>query len=192
MKTAIRTMGLVLSVFGAVSACSNWKGPFVTETIDGDIVLDTLFSSAAGAGPVLVRVNGNPFGGDDRALETAMHAALADAVIGRVVTFTSDAKKSPQPQNNITVVFNPPLSADGTEWCRGAHLPPPAPMADGRLDVRMVFCASKERLGEAEGMVRDISGLSDRRFHALFFDLANLLLVQRNPDGPCASGDEDC
>lgn len=172
--------GLLPAAAAVLGGCADADGPAVAKTYDRGEIVESLFFSASRQGAVLAHVHGNPFGGDHGVLAEAVHANMADAILGRVVRFTDDATAVEQPQNHIVVVFGAPKGQSGHKLCEG-KLPQTQPPAEpGRVDVRAVFCADGELLADAEGWAKRIEGTDDPRFQRLMYDLASKLIVQRS------------
>lgn len=171
--------GLVPAAAALLAGCGDTDGPSVVKTFDRGDVVESMFFSASRKEWVLAHVHGDPFGRGAADLETNVHTAMADAMKGRIVRFTSDASAVEQPQNHIIVVFGAPVNQNGDKLCSGVLPQTQAPTEQGRVDVRAVFCADGERLADAEGFAKRIDGADDPRFHRLMYDLAYQLILQR-------------
>ena len=169
--------GVLPALAAVLAGCGDTDGPAVVKTYDRGDIVESLFFSASRAGPVLAHVHGNPFGGDDRKLVDAVHTTMAEAIVGRPMTFTDDPSAVEQPNNHVIVVFGAPLNQNGHKLCAGVLPEVQAPREPGRIDVRAVFCGDGELLADAEGWVKRIDGIDDLRFRRLIFDLSSQLLA---------------
>ncbi len=131
---------------------------------------------AAAAGPVLVRVSGDPFGRGGGQLGRVVAAALEAEMTGLPVRFTADPGQAPRPEFRVVVAFDPVPSATPGEVCAGTAAWAPR---SGRLTVLAVFCGTGEVLASATGRTAAVTAPDDPRFGRLVGQLAHALFDQQ-------------
>lgn len=164
-----RILGMIsAAIAGLVSACDN--GPQVTAPSVRSAVTWSSMTYASKDGPIRVEVHGNPFSLSQDRFADLVASAMSNAVHGRIVHFTSETQKAPQPQFRVVAVFDPAPSLDPRSVCAGEpvlRLADTAPNSDRRIGLLMIFCHKGDVLSSLTGWVAKITGPEDPRFAQL-------------------------
>ncbi|MFN3076798.1 MAG: hypothetical protein ABT940_07965 [Alphaproteobacteria bacterium] len=131
---------------------------------------------AAGKGPILVELHGNPFSPPDAMGVEAILRTMGGAVGGcRTLAFTIDPEQAPHPEFRVVLAFQAPVNLDGRSLC-GGMIPPTVPDRD-RLALLAVFCNGTNLLAEVRGRVGTASGPGDPRFQQMLAQVTRSLFV---------------
>lgn len=124
-------------------------------------------------GPVIVKINGQPFGQSEAERDALVTQAMADGVRGLSVHFTTDPSAAASPEPHLVTVLNPLGSPPPEQVCARPESIPTTP-AEERLGVVAAFCAGDQPLGTARAEDA-VDGPGDRRFKRLLWRTAAAL-----------------
>jgi hypothetical protein len=136
------------------------------------------FIYATSAGPLLLDLRGDPFGGGAAPLARIASEAVTGAVPGRPFRVTLDPAAAAQPKFRIVMVLGAGAEADERGACAGTAKSGTAPVGKGRLDVVASFCDGDTPLASSRGWVARLDGPDDRRFGLLLGQIARDLIGQ--------------
>jgi len=140
-----------------------------------------LLRYAAGQGPVLVEVAGEPFGGQARFDPAGLLALVVEAyqpVSNPPLTFTLDKAKAGDAGYRFVWLIDPGLgfTIDGT--CAG-QVPPRAAKKADWVEVRAVFCGPNRSLSAVYGRTRRPRGDDDAGWGHLVRQMSRQLVGER-------------
>lgn len=134
------------------------------------------FVYATNEGPLLLEVQGDPFGGGKAEMDETIARALGAGIPARPFSLTRDAATAPRPNFRLVIVLGGAKSLDEHAICAGKIKAPAGKIEGGRLDVIATFCDGESLLSSARGWVAKLDGAQDRRLALLFNQLARDLM----------------
>ena len=126
------------------------------------------FVYATTEGPLLLEVQGNPFGTGKAELGESISRALAAGLPGRPFSLTTDPATAPRPNFRVVVVLGAAKSLDERAICAGKVRVADGKLDGDRLDVLATFCDGESPLSSVRGWVAKLDGFQDRRLTLLF------------------------
>lgn len=156
-------------------------GPVTVPSFEPSRVGWSSMVYAASRGPILIEVQGNPFGLPPPALAATVAGAMRGAVVGHPVGFTADPGQATAPNFRVVVVLQPSPGLDEDDVCAGrpaflAGVPP------GQVAAFGAFCNGGRALTYTRGSVQGVGGAGDPRFLALMNQVARDLFRQPRDD----------
>lgn len=161
---------------GLLAACGQGPASNVTYKL-GPQVWD-FFWFAVKDGPVLVVVDGDPFGGDPSKLAASVAAAMRSGFSEPFVRFTADPALAAHPEHRMIWTLNPASGYDVNAVC-GDRRPAavPGPPAERRLEMRVAFCQGGQLLSAVHGwMPASQAGPERRAWQNLIAQMARQLV----------------
>ena len=134
------------------------------------------FVYATTEGPLLLEVQGDPFGTGKAQLDAMVSRALGAGIPARPFSLTGDPATAPRPNFRVVIVLGAAKSLDEHAICAGKVKPPSGKMEGGRLDVIATFCDGESLLSSSRGWVAKLDDPQDRRLTLLFNQLARDLM----------------
>lgn len=132
-----------------------------------------------------VVVLGNPFGGDRKALEDAVIAAMRGRGGGLQTRYTTTPDDTARPGYRVVFAFNPVRGVPTSKLCspNGVEIVPPTPAASGSkagsgavdLYVEAAFCSGGGAANAARGWLDGATGPDEAGFDYLIGDLTDTL-----------------
>ena len=124
------------------------------------------FDYASRNGEIRTRIGRNPFGGPHAAFSTRVTDHMYGANIGGDVTFAPSPGGTGSGRHHVVMFFNPPISADETDFCVPNAKVATQPFSD---TLRLVagFCYRNTLLSTADGRVRGVRNADAPLFRAL-------------------------
>lgn len=101
-------------------------------------------------GPMLVEVDGNPFGIEAAALAERVAAAMQSAFSEPFVKFTASAPRAARPDHRMIWTLHPAPGYDAAAVC-GDRRPATVPLTGDRLVMRAAFCQAGRLLSAVHG-----------------------------------------
>lgn len=115
-------------------------------------------------GPMLVEVNGKPYGTDDAVIGETVARAMESAITWSAGTrFTANAEEAASPTFRVVTTFNGPIGLGAAENCRGAG-EGGGPAPDNQVRMLMTLCDGEDALSNVQGSVGPTTGIADPRF----------------------------
>ncbi len=157
-------VGFMLVLFAVLTGCTNVVT--VIDPVSGQLYTVEDFDYASRNGEIRARVGGNPFGGSHAAFSDKVTNLMYGANFGGDVAFVPPPGGTGSGRHHVVMVFNPPISADETDFCV-----PNAKVATGPLSdtLRLVaaFCYEDTLLSTSTGHVRGVRHADASLFRAL-------------------------
>ena len=164
-----RIKGLMAaSLTGLLAACAygGATGPggvVVSQEYVGSSYDPADLGFAQSRGGVLLRVSGQPFGGDETELAETVGTLLESSHFGPPVDFIVAPPEDFRSAYKVVVVFDAPLATSAPQLCRSD---PRAVEADGSDGLRIMaaYCIGTDRVTSAVVNVGPVGGLDDPAF----------------------------
>src|SRR4051812_32973641 len=164
---------LAVGVAGLLAACGD--GPASNVSYKAGPHVWDFFLFAAKDGPVLVEVDGNPFGRDDALLADTIAEAMGSAFTEPFIKFTKDKSAAARPDNRMIWTLGPAAGYDMNSVC--TTRPKTEPVSGRRLEMRVAFCQGGRLLSAVHGwMPASDASLENPRWRSLIAQMARQLV----------------
>lgn len=163
----LRSCMLLAAILSISSGCDGVVR--TTASIKGSPVYNSgEFGYAAGGRDLRVVIVGNPFGGDQSALDRSVTNAMQGRNFGQETNFTTTPGPSAREMYRVVIVFDPPIGIGGDTVCSTdpATLPPTAGGGEAVV-LAAAFCRSERALTSVRGDIGRAAGPEDPAFVAL-------------------------
>ncbi|UCH73535.1 MAG: hypothetical protein JSU82_14500 [Rhodospirillales bacterium] len=116
---------------------------------------------------------GNPFGGDAAAFETLVTDAMRGRHWGQATGFTTTPGADAQTRFRVVMLFDPPVSLNGTRLCREAPSALSSEPGGEGIILFAAFCRGKRLRTQIKGWIAGASGPGDSAFRDLVGQVTN-------------------
>jgi len=169
-----RLFGLAAAL-AALFGCDEGPSSNLTFTSTPDVW--SFVTGIAPAGPLLVKVHGNPFGEPGDMLSREVVRAIAGTFTEPWLTFTDRDEDAASKDARLIWLIDPQAGFNADLVCAGEL---PAPDAGRRvMELRAVFCHRGRPLSAVHGWVRRPDSAADPRWRNLVSQMARQLLSGR-------------
>jgi hypothetical protein len=164
---------LAVGIAGLLASCGD--GPASNVSYKAGPQVWDFFLFAAKDGPVLVEVDGNPFGSAQAALADTIADAMGTAFTEPFIKFTADRAAAAHPDHRMIWTLSPAPGYDMNSVCTAR--PAAAPVSGSRLEMRVAFCQSGKLLSAVHGWMKaSEAGPDNPRWRALVAQMARQLV----------------
>ncbi len=164
---------LALGLAGLLASCGD--GPASNVSYKAGPQVWDFFLFAAKDGPVLIEVDGNPFGKDEALLADTIAEAMGSAFTEPFIKFTRDKFAAARPDNRMIWTLGPAAGYDMNAVCTSRQAIDPVP--GRRLEMRVAFCQGGRLLAAVHGWMRTSeSGPDNPRWRSLVAQMARQLV----------------
>ena len=176
----LRPLPALLLALG-LAACG---GPVTRPAYVYDAYDLTVLNGPAGQGGMAAYVVGEPFPGQQAALNRAVEHALTHQRFGPEFPVTT--QPSPELADSAykaVLVFDPPTQWDPYGICKHGELPESRGRSGDAVEVLAIFCEGHRRMTSTIGSIAAADSPDDPRFRALLKQIALTLFPPMRPTG---------
>lgn len=129
---------------------------------------------------VPVIISGEPFSGEQPALEAAVIEAMSGRNFGPVVAFAIDPSNPAQRNTRVVLVFNPERNVLPNALC-GNTVRKGTASAGGEVSVNAALCQGGSAMTGANARAVDVDGPQSANFRSMITQLTQALFPAQNP-----------
>ncbi len=154
-------MIVLFAMLPFLAACQGMV--IVGEPVFGQVYTVDDFNYASRNGEIRTRIGDDPFGGPHAEFSAKVTELMYGANIGGDVVFTPSPRGKGSGRHHVVMLFNPPISADETDFCVSNASYPTLELTNA-LRLVAAFCSGDTLLSTANGKVFGV-----RSMHAPLF-----------------------
>jgi hypothetical protein len=160
-------------IAGLLASCGD--GPASNVSYKAGPQVWDFFLFAAKDGPVLVEVDGNPFGPTQTGLADTIASAMGTAFSEPFIKFTADSTLAAHPDSRMIWTLGPAPGYDMNAACTARQAA--AEVSGSRLEMRVAFCQSGKLLSAVHGWMKlGEAGPDNPRWRSLIAQMARQLV----------------